>query len=245
MPSVDLGSSGDHGWIMAHPSCCPTVLHPVSFSAKRQPSALMSSLTRTYSKSQVSDHKLYHSVYSENPEAFTMSVLRSSRYNPGSIYNTPAARGDDAWDARPSVESLRDDTHAPHRPSGLRNQSYYEEGGQGQYDDAYAEGSHAYPNTYEGYAEHQGGVYGQHGAAPPYVGGGEYGHQAGYSYAGEQGYAGSGYVNAPEHARARDAGDTPVLNQYGDEHGSGTGWNAHHENLRRPDEVQGHPGGSR
>ena len=50
---------------------------------------------------QVSDHKLYHSVYSENPEAFTMSILRSSRYNPGSVYNT---RQDDAWDHRASID---------------------------------------------------------------------------------------------------------------------------------------------
>lgn len=72
----------------------------------------MTSVTRKYGKAQVSDHKLYHSVYSENPEAFTMSVLRSTRYNPGSVYNTqpPIPGGkDDVWDHRISTESLRDD----------------------------------------------------------------------------------------------------------------------------------------
>ncbi|ORX33998.1 hypothetical protein BD324DRAFT_584133 [Kockovaella imperatae] len=62
--------------------------------------------TYSYSKSQVKDHKLYHSVYSENPEAFTMSILRSSRYNLGSVYSTTTrAVQDDAWDARPSMDS--------------------------------------------------------------------------------------------------------------------------------------------
>ncbi|KAK1921692.1 hypothetical protein DB88DRAFT_498901 [Papiliotrema laurentii] len=120
-------------------------------------------LTRTYSVSQVSDHKLYHSVYSENPEAFTMSVLRSSRYNPNSVYSAPGPSGlrDDAWDARPSMESLKDE-HYDARQQGPSGQGVYgdapqyysEHGGQhdgGRYDDAYAEGSHAYPNTHEGY----------------------------------------------------------------------------------------------
>lgn len=65
-------------------------------------------LTRVYSTSQVSDHKLYHSVYSENPEAFTMSILRSTRYNPGSVYNTMHGPDADVWDARPSMDSVRD-----------------------------------------------------------------------------------------------------------------------------------------
>jgi len=41
-----------------------------------------------------------------------MSVLRSTRYNPGSVYNTqpPIPGGkDDVWDHRISTESLRDD----------------------------------------------------------------------------------------------------------------------------------------
>lgn len=41
-----------------------------------------------------------------------MSVLRSTRYNPGSVYNTqPPIPGhkDDIWDHRISTESLRDD----------------------------------------------------------------------------------------------------------------------------------------
>lgn len=66
------------------------------------------SLTRVYSTSQVSDHKLYHSVYSENPEAFTMSILRSTRYNPGSVYNTMPGPDADVWDARPSMDSVQD-----------------------------------------------------------------------------------------------------------------------------------------
>lgn len=81
--------------------------------------------TFRYSKSQVSDHKLYHSVYSENPEAFTMSILQSRRYNPDSVAWThsmmnanPPPLGD-AWDARPSYDSAR------HEPGPDAGGGYY------------------------------------------------------------------------------------------------------------------------
>ena len=212
------------------------------------------------------DHKLYHSVYSENPEAFTMSILRSTRYNPGSVYNTPGsmyghpqAHRDEAWDHRASMESLKDDLPAPTPydqaaygqghpghpgPQGQgfpahhgQNQSqdyagaahgeYYEDNDARRYEDAYAEGSQAYPNNYEGYdsqPQHQ-----QQGYA--------YGHQAQYS---QDDYGHGGHVHEPEHARARDAGETPTLNQYSE--GQGLGWSAGHNDVRRPEGAQGHPG---
>lgn len=212
------------------------------------------SLTKLYSTSQVSDHKLYHSVYSENPEAFTMSVLRSTRYNPNSVYSARAPR-DDTWDARPSVESLRDDAYAHNgqAAAGQQQQQFYNDDPR-RYEDAYAEGSQAYPNTYEGY----GGGPGQHGRgyggygeqAYGAQGQGQYGHQYGHQQQGSYGYGEApayeqSYPQHPQHpqgAMARDAGDTPVLNQYSD--GQGTGWNAGHGDVRRPEDMQGHPGGS-
>ncbi|KLT42220.1 hypothetical protein CC85DRAFT_246365 [Cutaneotrichosporon oleaginosum] len=80
--------------------------------------------TRKYGKSQVKDHKLYHSVYSENPEAFTMSILQSKRYNgTDSVMWTnsmvvPGGPRDD-WDARPSYESGR------HEPGPEAGGAYY------------------------------------------------------------------------------------------------------------------------
>ncbi|WVO16653.1 hypothetical protein L204_104333 [Cryptococcus depauperatus] len=112
-------------------------------------------LTRVYSKSQVSDHKLYHSVYSENPEAFTMSILRSSRYNPGSVYNTMPGPNADAWDTRPSMESLRGETTKP-------NQTRYLDDNHRQpgYEDASPD-QHNPPTYYNTYApaEHSEGNY--------------------------------------------------------------------------------------
>jgi len=96
---------------------------------------LIISVTRKYGKSQVSDHKLYHSVYSENPEAFTMSVLRSSRYNPGSVYNThppPMAPKDDTWDHRISTESLRDDKIYQEQHEAYPQQQGYGQHGRGE-----------------------------------------------------------------------------------------------------------------
>ncbi|OXH25272.1 hypothetical protein J008_05396 [Cryptococcus neoformans] len=109
-------------------------------------------LTRVYSASQVSDHKLYHSVYSENPEAFTMSILRSTRYNPGSVYNAMPGPDADAWDARPSMDSVRD---VPALHGG------YSDGSQPlHYEDNYGKPQN-YPPNYEMYspAEQQGGQY--------------------------------------------------------------------------------------
>ncbi|KAL7419392.1 hypothetical protein Q5752_006230 [Cryptotrichosporon argae] len=124
-------------------------------------------LTRTYSVSQVSDHKLYHSVYDENPEAFTMSILRSTRYNPGSVYNLqpPAGPGADAWDARPSFESVHESAygaggqHGAHRrgPSNLSNvrasaYAYDDQRGGGGYvdpDQSFESQQHAYDHGAE------------------------------------------------------------------------------------------------
>lgn len=105
-----------------------------------------------------------------------MSVLRSSRYNPGSMYNAhPPTAKDDVWDHRPSTESLRDDKVYPHSgpagTGGVDNQyaAYPSASGTGhnrdsRYDDAYDD---------------------QH-----------YGHdQGGYGGPVEQGYAQQGYGN--------------------------------------------------
>lgn len=80
--------------------------------------------TRSYGKSQVKDHKLYHSVYSENPEAFTMSILQSRRYNgTDSVMWTNSMAVNhppqDAWDARPSYDSAR------HEPGPDVGGAYY------------------------------------------------------------------------------------------------------------------------
>ncbi|WVQ79909.1 hypothetical protein IAT38_002010 [Cryptococcus sp. DSM 104549] len=184
-------------------------------------------LTRRYSTSQVSDHKLYHSVYSENPEAFTMSILRSTRYNPGSVYNNmpPPGPNADAWDTRPSMDSLRDGQAGNHQ-RGYSQGAY---GGDGRYEDAYGEGSHAYPDNYEGYQENAAGV-GSGGEQYPFTA------------------PGGGFVDHPAEAKTRDAGITPTANEYseGAEIGytSGNGGvGAGGGGLRRPEEVQSHPGG--
>lgn len=210
-----------------------------------------------------------------------MSVLRSTRYNPNSVYSTPGPSGlrDDTWDARPSMESLKDynkdyqyeNQHGQygqygHHPSLSYGQyeheqgqpqgggaGYHDDAGQrGRFEDAYAEGSHAYPNTYEGYSTHEsnhqaqghgqdnGQMYGGHGGQFDQ---GQYDdayHQQGY----DQQYHNQhnqGYVSTPSQVYSRDPGQTPTLNQY--DEGSGIGWSAKHDSLRRPDGVQSHPGG--
>jgi hypothetical protein len=95
--------------------------------------------SRGYGKVQVSDHKLYHSVYSENPEAFTMSILQSRRYNPDSVMftnsmyggNPPPAHDEQAWNHRPSH-----DEPGPESGGGYYNhQRGYSDGRAGQYDE--------------------------------------------------------------------------------------------------------------
>ncbi|TXT13119.1 hypothetical protein VHUM_01520 [Vanrija humicola] len=107
---------------------------------------------RQYSVAQVSDHKLYHSVYSENPEAFTMSILQSRRYNPDSVMFQHPPRHSEAWDHRPSGESGR------HEPGPNTGSAYYGHqhsysdgrgGDNGRYDDAeYAN----HPGPHDNYA---------------------------------------------------------------------------------------------
>jgi hypothetical protein len=153
-------------------------------------------VTRKYGKSQVSDHKLYHSVYSENPEAFTMSVLRSTRYNPGSVYNTqPPLPGhkDDVWDHRISTESLRDDKvyqdqHEAY-PQHYRGES---SGGmippqQGYEQDGYAHGGGNRESRYEDAHDERGYGYDQHGQ-PQYGGEGHGQGQYGFAAGQGQGY---------------------------------------------------------
>ncbi|GMK54681.1 hypothetical protein CspeluHIS016_0112670 [Cutaneotrichosporon spelunceum] len=96
--------------------------------------------TRKYGVSQVKDHKLYHSVYSENPEAFTMSILQSKRYNgtdsvmwTNSMAAPSGPRGDD-WDARPSYDSGR------HEPGPEAGGQYYQSRGNGDSRDEYGYG---------------------------------------------------------------------------------------------------------
>jgi hypothetical protein len=182
----------------------------------------------------VKDHKLYHSVYSENPEAFTMSILRSTRYNPNSVYSTGAPRNlnADAFDVRPSMDSARGDN--PLKGSGDGREDYRNS----RYEDAHHEGdgSRAYPNEYEGYGDQQqypsGGENHQY-----YEGGGGYGHGGQESYVGHSGGTypfttpGGGYVNHPAEAISRDPGQTPTANRYSD--GQGVGYRPD-GGLRRP-----------
>ncbi|OCF38850.1 hypothetical protein I317_07358 [Kwoniella heveanensis CBS 569] len=206
-------------------------------------------LTRTYSTSQVSDHKLYHSVYSENPEAFTMSILRSTRYNPGSVYNNmpPPGPHADAWDARPSMDSMRDDQGGAgaagygygHGQGHQREQSDATvRGGEdgrydgGQYDDAYGPGPSGYP-THSQY-----GYDDQYGGGPAHDGQGQYPFSA----------PGGGYVDHPAEAYTNREGITPSMNQYSEGQGVGYahesgGGGGGHGGLRRPEEIQNHPGG--
>ncbi|KAK8847527.1 hypothetical protein IAR55_005385 [Kwoniella newhampshirensis] len=193
-------------------------------------------LTSTYSRSQVSDHKLYHSVYSENPEAFTMSILRSTRYNPGSVYNAmpPPGPNADAWDARPSMESLREEPEAGAAGYGLHHRGYSDaaaRGEEGRYEDAYPQ--HDESQAY-------GGAYGHNNYDQEYNGngGGQYPFSA----------PGAGYIIHPAEARyARDESDTPTANNYAQGQGIGYGGGGYSGatdgGLRRPEEAQSHPGG--
>ncbi|WWC68093.1 uncharacterized protein I206_102014 [Kwoniella pini CBS 10737] len=197
-------------------------------------------LTRTYSTSQVKDHKLYHSVYSENPEAFTMSILRSTRYNPGSVYNSmPPSTGPnaDAWDARPSMDSLRDEQAG----AAVQGAGGYEYGHQREYSNATVrpvdEGR--YDDATHGYE------YEQHYQNQQPGGGYEYQEQQQHLQNGQNQYPfsepGGGYVDHPAeayHDQNRE-GITPTMNQYHD--GQGVGYSE--GGLRRPEEIQSHPGG--
>ena len=240
--------------------------------------ALTASVTRSYSTSQVSDHKLYHSVYSENPEAFTMSILRSSRYNPGSVYNNmPLPRDnkpeDTTWDARPSTDSFADPS-APGPSAGgyYDDQAAYAAGhrrmysdsplkhSQSQYDDAFegGEGNQAGHGSY-GHGQYdtsaadtgypptapQGRPQSQYGGLYPQRQSQNYDQAPAPSYS-SGGYAfaapGGGYVEHPSEAASRDPGPTPTVNDY---YSSGQGGAyAGDGGLRRPDEVQSHPGRS-
>ncbi|WVW78283.1 hypothetical protein I302_100236 [Kwoniella bestiolae CBS 10118] len=186
-------------------------------------------LTRTYSTSQVKDHKLYHSVYSENPEAFTMSILRSTRYNPGSVYNNmPPSTGPnaDAWDARPSMDSVREDQAGRY---GGHQREYSDATvrpvDEGRYDDAY--GNDGYPNQHQGQYDYQDQYQ------RPLSGG-----QEQYPFSAP----GGGYVDHPAEAMHSREGITPTMNQYsegqyvGHQGGDSGG-------LRRPEDAQSHPGG--
>ncbi|RXK40915.1 hypothetical protein M231_01763 [Tremella mesenterica] len=195
--------------------------------------------TRSYSTSQVSDHKLYHSVYSENPEAFTMSILRSSRYNPGSVYNNmplPNERNSqDAWDPRASVESLND-------PSTQMGGGYHDDqnayGHRRMYSDSPLKQSESrYDDAFE---QARGYGAGPSNAGEYRMGMGQSGNYEGYQsrdYSNEHGYN-YGNVEQPPIATSRDPGPTPTVNQYYD--GQGVGF-ASNGGLRRPEDVQGHP----
>ncbi|WVR04719.1 hypothetical protein IAU60_001730 [Kwoniella sp. DSM 27419] len=182
-------------------------------------------LTRTYSTSQVKDHKLYHSVYSGNPEAFTMSILRSTRYNPGSVYNAmpPPGPHADAWDHRPSTESLRDQQVGGAGAGGYGYPAYGEHqrnqsdatvrgGDEGQYDDAYGHRHSGYPNEYE-YEQHEQAQYGQQ--QHQYVA--EQGHDGQQHPYNQQG---AGYSHHPsEQYEDHNAGyGPPGGGQYGGDH---------------------------
>ena len=160
-----------------------------------------------------------------------MSILRSTRYNPGSVYNAPPSGPNaDAWDPRPSMDE---------------GGSMYDRKGYGQqkdYSDASARYAQAYPN-----AEGQEQDY-----APGEEQGYGYGANQGYSYGqtppqGQRQYPfnepGEGYIDHPAEARSRDPGQTPTLNQY--QAGQGGSWGGDNGGLRRPDEVQSHPGEDR
>lgn len=146
--------------------------------------------SRGYGVAQVSDHKLYHSVYSENPEAFTMSILQSRRYNPDSVmftnsmYGGAAPRpshGGDAWDHRPSYESGR---HEPGPESGgayYNHQRGYSDGraDAGQFDDYNPNQQH--PDQYTFNAPGAGYVDGNAAATGPghvHYGNQEYAHDS-------------------------------------------------------------------
>jgi len=123
-----------------------------------------------------------------------MSVLRSTRYNPGSVYNTqpPIPGGkDDVWDHRISTESLRDDKvyqdqheaypqhYRGESSGGMLSPPGQEYGGQGGYSNAHAHGGnresryedaqddrYGYDQQHYGQEQGQGQEHGQYGYAP-------------------------------------------------------------------------------
>lgn len=123
-----------------------------------------------YSRSQVSDHKLYHSVYSENPEAFTMSILQSRRYNPDSVYfQNPSTPGglhpNDAWDHRPSYDATPAGTppHPNQQGGQYHDQPYegYSDQHPNQFNDRYTDDitpgppqQYAFTQPHAGYVDH-------------------------------------------------------------------------------------------
>jgi len=186
-----------------------------------------------------------------------MSILRSTRYNPGSVYKTapPPGPHDEAFDPRPSMDEggagMYDDT------KGFGQDRVYSDAS-GRYEDAYAEGSRAYPNEerYEGYGQQQQGT--PQGYGQQHYGEQSYGHpqqgEQGYGYTDEPGSGGGGgqymfntpgpgYIDHPAEARSRDPGQTPTVNNY--QSGQGVGWGGGDGGLRRPEGVQNHPGGSK
>jgi hypothetical protein len=151
-----------------------------------------------------------------------MSVLRSSRYNPGSVYSThpnpprPSglSKGGDEWDHRPSTESLRDDKvyvdqHDAYPPTsavgGGAGAHYRGEssgtmlppahGAQGGNRDSRYEDAYDERGAYEYEQEHdqgQGQGQGQYGHAQQQQG--YAGHQGeGYGYGAGGGGGGGGY----------------------------------------------------
>jgi hypothetical protein len=194
-----------------------------------------------------------------------MSVLRSTRYNPNSVYNNMPAPGanagphGDAWDARPSMDSLRDGQGR----EGYGYGTAYGDGGYGyggggaggsggagghsrmesypndgvRYEDGYGDGGRGYGagQEYEGYPTPGQAGYGHHGE-----------YSGGYAQSGPAptypfSQQGGGYVDHPAEAHSRDAGQTPTVHNYSDGQGVGSSGGA---GLRRPEEVQGHPGES-
>jgi len=157
-----------------------------------------------------------------------MSILRSTRYNPGSVYNAqpPPGPNADAWDPRPSMDEGGGTYDGK---GGYGHQRDYSDAS-GQYEDAYVEGSHAYPNEAAGYGgDHD---YGYGGAQGQGQGQG----QGQYPFTSQ----GGGYVDHPAEARSRDPGQTPTVNHY--QAGQGVGFGGGDGGLRRPDGVQNHPG---
>lgn len=116
-----------------------------------------------YSRSQVSDHKLYHSVYSENPEAFTMSILQSRRYNPDSMYfqnpNTPTPGGlhpNDAWDHRPSYDGAGPGPKGQQHPGGQYYDQHpgYPDQHNNQFNDGRDRDNYPFTQPHAGYVDH-------------------------------------------------------------------------------------------
>jgi hypothetical protein len=218
------------------------------------------SISKTYGRSQVSDHKLYHSVYSENPEAFTMSILQSKRYNPNSVYSSGgmppprlstqyAQRDNDAWDARASMDELKKDQEGDGGEYAYGYDQGYAPGGVGYASGAGAGAAGQGAGAGQQYGQQQG--YGQdaygYGAQQPMHRGQSY-HEGGGAGSGQYDDAQNqhqhqqqqeyyAHTQHPEQALyGREPGPTPTMNRY--EQGDGVGY------LQRPEGAQSHPGGS-